>query len=683
MAEDLHSGAEAAENVPAPQSKTQVTLGFGYQCLLGILALTLLTLRTEPAGLADDGLLLLLFLLLSLACETLDFALGPDVTASLGNLFSGAAALSVGFNGAWVPWLSNLYFLLQRDRSRWRPLPPLFRVAHFLFNLGLNSLPLWVGLFVYQDLLDGQLPLSDLATDLGPALAFVLAQWVTLSAGALLLLIIAFGKLSDMSQWLKTIFTGFALSFYVPVLFSLAVAVILNRLGSGFFLFVTAGLLGVSLMAQRLARSLAAERRRVEELSALNALSDDIIHSPPGEPATADLLVEHVPRFTPGADWQLSLFDPDRPDERQVMVDWRDGAAQPTADAPLTPLWAWLRDQRQPLNVSDLAQASLPFTWDPEREGPRPGSLLLVPLLAADPAGPEAERCLGGLRLSHQSAHAFEKALPSVTALANQLAAALENARLYQSALARERLERELTLARGIQNSFLPADVPRLDGWAFVASLEPARYVSGDFYDFIPLPEGHWGVLVADVADKGMPAALYMALARTLIRAHAPEHAGNPAACLLAANDQILADTQADSFVTVFYGVLDPASGEMAFCNAGHNPPYWCRRNGEAPPAPLKTPGMPLGILPGVELGNGRVRLTPGDRLVLYTDGVTEAHDDALDEFGDERLLAEIANPDDLAAAELHRRIHAAVREFVGRAPQSDDLTLLIVGREC
>jgi sigma-B regulation protein RsbU (phosphoserine phosphatase) len=147
--------------------------------------------------------------------------------------------------------------------------------------------------------------------------------------------------------------------------------------------------------------------------------------------------------------------------------------------------------------------------------------------------------------MSHASPGAFSpEILPSVTALSNQLAAALETARLLQEALAHERLERELTLARGIQTSFLPAGVPQIEGWAFAASLEPARHVSGDFYDFIHLPGDRWGILIADVADKGMPAALYMALARTLVRAHAPDHATDPAACLLNTDDQILPDTQ-------------------------------------------------------------------------------------------------------------------------------------------
>jgi sigma-B regulation protein RsbU (phosphoserine phosphatase) len=176
-----------------------------------------------------------------------------------------------------------------------------------------------------------------------------------------------------------------------------------------------------------------------------------------------------------------------------------------------------------------------------------------------------------------------------------------------------------------------------------------------------------------------------MALVRTLIRAHAPEHPEDPAICLQAANDQILSDTRADSFVTVFYGILDAASGEMIFTNAGHNPPLLCRRDGNgamARHAPLRTAGMPLGILPGVELGTARAEFAPGDYLVLYTDGVTEAQDREHNEFGDERLLAEIRRRDGGSVTALHRRIQVAVQEFVGEAPQSDDLTLMVVGRE-
>lgn len=546
----------------------------------------------------------------------------------------------------------------------------------------MNALPPWLGFFVYRHLLGGTLPLADLGENVVPALAFVLVECATHSAILLLLLIIAERRVSGATQWFKGILAGFALSFYVPALFSLTVAVILNRLGLGLFLFVAVGLLGVSLMAQRLARSLASERRRVDELTALNALSNDIIHSPLDVEATGELLIRHAPRLVPAANLELCLFDPAGAQRRWVVAGWRDGVSRPAADAPLTPLWAWLRDQRQPLHVADLTQASLPFTWDDQQDGPHPGSSLLVPLLATDPGSPEAERCIGGILLTHTRRHAIApRVLPLVTALAHQLAAALENARLYQVALARERLEREMVLARDIQTSFLPADVPRVEGWAFVASLEPARHVAGDFYDFIPLPGSRWGVLIADVAGKGMPAALYMALARTSMRAHAPDHPDDPAACLQAVNDQILTDTQADSFVTIFYGILDPATGEMVFTNAGHNPPYLCRRDDSAPQA-LRTVGIALGVIPDIRLVDAHARFAPGDYLVLYTDGVTEAQDQDFNQFGEERLLAEITHPNGDSVAAVHHRIRAAMEEFVGDASQFDDLTLVLLGRE-
>jgi serine phosphatase RsbU (regulator of sigma subunit) len=549
----------------------------------------------------------------------------------------------------------------------------------------MNALPLWLGLFVYHDLMGGALPLSDLGANVAPALTFVLVECTTHSAILLLLLFIVRRGVKDTVQWFRSILVGFALGFYVPPLFSLAVAVILNRLGLGFFLFIALGLLGTSLMAQRLARSLTSERERVNELTALNAFNEAIIHSPSSVEATSELLFRHIRRFIPDADFELCLFDAEQLARRRVIVGWRYGVAQPATDASLTPLWAQLRDQRQPLYVTDVPQKPLPFTWDEPQHGPRPGSLLLIPLLAADPASPQAERCFGGLLLSHTRLHAFAQVLPSVTALANQLAAALENVRLHQEALAHERLERELTLARGIQTNMLPDGVPHVKGWTFIASLEPARYVSGDFYDFIPLPGDRWGVLIADVADKGMPAALYMALVRTLIRAHAPDHADDPAACLQAVNDQILSDTRTDLFVTVFYSIINPASGRMHFTNAGHNLPYLCRRGEDgavATPTPLQCGGIALGILPGIRLNNDRAHFAPGDYLVLYTDGITEAHNQELDEFGDGRLLTAITCQDDACVETIHHRVHAAVREFVGDAPQFDDLTLVLVGRQ-
>jgi sigma-B regulation protein RsbU (phosphoserine phosphatase) len=149
----------------------------------------------------------------------------------------------------------------------------------------------------------------------------------------------------------------------------------------------------------------------------------------------------------------------------------------------------------------------------------------------------------------------------------------------------------------------------------------------------------------------------------------------------VAANDQILSDTQSDLFVTTFYGLLNPATGAMAYANAGHIPPFLCRK-GLKTVEQLANTGMALGVLPGIPLDTVRTALAPGDYLVLYTDGVTEAHDASFNQFGSARLLAEAVSPDGAPPGEIHHRIRAAVADFVGSAPQADDLTLMVVGRD-
>jgi sigma-B regulation protein RsbU (phosphoserine phosphatase) len=244
-----------------------------------------------------------------------------------------------------------------------------------------------------------------------------------------------------------------------------------------------------------------------------------------------------------------------------------------------------------------------------------------------------------------------------------------------------QRINQELDLAWQIQSGFLPPEMPDILGWQLAATLKPSRETSGDFYDLIPLPNGRLGILVADVADKGMGAALFMVLSRTLIRTHAVQYYTQPDLVFGATNRRILADTDTDQFVTVFYGILESATGTLTYCNAGHNPPYLLSAQSGDAIQTLRRTGPPLGILEDVTWEQRTVRLAPGDALVLYTDGITDAEDREGVFFGQERLLAIAEANRARSAQDVQDALMAEVHKFVGDAPQFDDLTLMVVVR--
>ena len=199
---------------------------------------------------------------------------------------------------------------------------------------------------------------------------------------------------------------------------------------------------------------------------------------------------------------------------------------------------------------------------------------------------------------------------------------------------------------------------------------------------FAPLPNGRLGILVADVADKGTGAALYMALSRTLIRTYAIEHHTKPALALGAANGRILMDTQSDLFVTVFYGILDPVSGALTYCNAGHNPPYLLNAQGDRAVQALGRTGMPLGIIEDATWEQETTQLDSGDVLVLYSDGITEAQNAQEAFFGEGRLLEVLQAKLEHPAQDVQDAVLAEVHGFVGDEPQFDDMTLTVVVRD-
>jgi len=211
--------------------------------------------------------------------------------------------------------------------------------------------------------------------------------------------------------------------------------------------------------------------------------------------------------------------------------------------------------------------------------------------------------------------------------------------------------------------------------------LKPSRETSGDFYDFHLLPDGRLGILVADVVDKGAGAALFMALSWILIRTYTAEHPAQPECVLSAVNHRILAETHTDQFVTVFYGILDPPTGVLVYCNAGHCPPYLIRAQGDRAVQALHRTGMALGAAEDVRWGQESVQIAPGDVLVLYTDGVTEACNAQGAFLGKERLLESVRAALGCSAQGIQDALLADIREFVNDAPQSDDIALAVIVR--
>jgi sigma-B regulation protein RsbU (phosphoserine phosphatase) len=281
------------------------------------------------------------------------------------------------------------------------------------------------------------------------------------------------------------------------------------------------------------------------------------------------------------------------------------------------------------------------------------------------------EEAPGGLRFR-------ARRLDIINGIAQQAALAIQNDRFQDEMVYRERLEAEVQFARQIQQTFIPETLPLLSGWDLAARWLTARQVGGDFYDVMELPGGRIGLFIADVSDKGVPAALFMALTRTLVRAAVVE-TESPAEALRRVNDLLIPDTQQGMFVTAVYAVLFPDSGELVYANAGHNPPLWLTRDGKV--ERLTRTGMALGVLEGTALEEQTIALKEGDTLLFYTDGLNEAFSPEGDIFGEERIIVALQDGKSKSAERILQGIEKNLGAFVGDEEQSDDLTMLVLKR--
>jgi serine phosphatase RsbU (regulator of sigma subunit)/tetratricopeptide (TPR) repeat protein len=263
---------------------------------------------------------------------------------------------------------------------------------------------------------------------------------------------------------------------------------------------------------------------------------------------------------------------------------------------------------------------------------------------------------------------------------ANDLEGQLRQVRsqVLEESHALEQASKELADAGRIQADFLPARLPNLPGWQIAARLIPAKQASGDYYDFIDLPDNRLGIVIADVADKGAGAALYMASSRTMIRTYSEQFPESPEMVVKEVNQRILKDTQAGFFLTLFYGLLDPSTGDFRYASAGHSPPFLLA-NSKA--QSLKRTGVPLGIYENATWKAEQASLTPGSALLLYTDGITEAQNAERQFFGESRVLQATSIPKESAESILNSLV-SEVQNFVGAEPQGDDQTVLVLLRD-
>ncbi len=376
----------------------------------------------------------------------------------------------------------------------------------------------------------------------------------------------------------------------------------------------------------------------------------------------SELLHQYLPKILPRCQSEV------------IMFPHRTLFAFPGEHLEIVPdrVWNWLRSRPEPCVYSSGEKTP----WGEivvDRH-----KLILVPIPSTS-----GREVVGAIGVDSITGHtSMPDPLALVCSLVKPLSKALEKALTLGVRSDRHNLVEELAMAGRIQAEILPARAPQVRGWDFAARLVPALETSGDFYDFIRLPNNNLGVVIADVSDKGMGAALFMALSSTLVRTYASQYATLPSFALGMANERILLDTRSGMFVTAFYGVLETDTGRMRFVNAGHNPPYMFSTQKNKTLDWLRATGMALGVMEDATWSQKVVKFSPGDVLLLYTDGITDAQDAQGNYYGEKRLQDVVRSRRDCSATSILDAVLDDLQRFTGGMPQQDDITLVVVSRQ-
>jgi serine phosphatase RsbU (regulator of sigma subunit) len=594
-----------------------------------------------------------------------------NTQSTLSGMVLWSALLLYGPTVLWLQFASEVIELgmqwrkVTTESGRWS------LARSFMLNVGAQVLAPLVALRFYQ-LFGGEIPIGGLMLqNIVPAFAAILVHFVLsilIFSGYLIYLVGGQRQLTpSVSSKPMAIFLALGLGLpFIAYPFGILAAGVYVQNSLISYLFFMSGIFMVALLSRQFSRAAESSRQQSRQLEQLELLGRAIINGPPDASTLIDILQTHIPPMFPSGR-VLIWMEPDtfllrHPPEWTPTVDRFRG---------------WIRTQTEPQAI--LADQKIPW----REETPAHSALVVTPIIDVEKGEP-----VGGIYLELQTLvqpwdmPTLTRLFPAVNALAAQIASAINQARIYSEALELQQTAQELRLAGEIQASFFPDTIPVGEGWELSVTILPARETSGDFFDFIPLENGKVGILIADVTDKGVGPALFMALSRTLIRTYAIEYEFDPDIVFFATNGRVLKDSRARLFVTAFFGILDQATGELTYSNAGHNPPYLLRRNGDSP-QPLSVTGMPIGIDEDTLWGKVTVQMDPGDVLVLYTDGIPDAQN-ADGEFYREERLIEVArsNADCSSAHELQTMIIESVQAFIGDEPQFDDITLIVLGRD-
>ncbi len=656
-----------------------------YLLPFAVIGLFWLLVRTDFQFLAERiNAVLVLFVVMTLLLAqpfTIRLRLGREgdelhIVSSLAPLVMWSTLFISGAAGLWALVLAAVVVALWRGRQLasygqnpiWEPL------SFFVEQTGIYLFSTIVAASIYLSV-GGDFPV------VGTTFQDWIPAFVAVIIGALLAGIlvmppaIQMNSLSSAPNSFGTILRIYLSAIALPLLMSpfAIIIALLNAEGRTLSLvFVVIGIYLVNRLAHHMSLAEARSRQQARELEHLEVLAKKIIESPADASTLEDLIAQTVPDLFPADRVAVQLFESS---SSNPWPSWEISVPDTTARVP-DEIWESLcREEGLRLQMPNVTLPGEKRTF---------GDALLTKIIVEEAdSEEEAIECVGGVYLlRHKSEGHSRDSLGAVESLASQIGTALNRSRAHAEALAFQKTQKELEFAGRIQTSFLPKEIPMAENWQISAKLDSARQTSGDFYDFIPLGDSLVGIIVADVSDKGTGAALYMALSRTLLRTFAMEEGLRPEVAFARANDRIRADAESDQFVTLIYGVLNTETGWLTYANAGHNPGYLLRAGGDDTFDTLSKTGIPLGMFEEMEWQKAKIQINPGDVLLLYTDGVTEAQNVADEEYGDDRLLEVGRTTMDQPAEEINDAIMNSIYDFVGEAPQFDDITLLVVVRD-